>query len=278
MLDVSRPTEELIDPLVRIVETMYEHAPELSQDRVMLVGAWCRDVIHAALGHDFATSATRDVDLALALPGWESFELLAGNFPRAGHSGVRFKIADHQVDLLPFGDLENPKGVVLPPTRREAMSVWAFEEIYRDSLDLPLTDALAIRIPTVAGYAAAKLVAWLDRSAWHQVKDANDLALIAYWYFQSKDVESRLYDTTEGQLILVAEETDLHCAAARLLGRDVSVCVGSERRSELMERWPGNMAMLLRNFTMTTGPGWLVGEQRRREVIDALTRGLGDPN
>lgn len=158
------------------------------------------------------------------------------------------------------------------------MSVWAFEEIYRDSLSLSLTETLAIRLPTVPGYAAAKSIAWLDRSAWYQTKDVNDLALIAYWYVQSKDVESRLYDTSEGQQILVAEETDLPRAAARLLGRDVTVTVGPERRSELMTRWPADMEMLVRNFTMSTGPRWLEGESRRREVLDALTRGLGDPD
>lgn len=47
----------------------------------MLVGAWCRDILHAALGHEFATSATRDVDLALGLPSWEIFDSLTGTFP-----------------------------------------------------------------------------------------------------------------------------------------------------------------------------------------------------
>ena len=152
--------------------------------------------------------------------------------------------------------------------------MWAFEEIYRESLPLPLTPTLAIRIPTVPGYAAAKLAAWLDRSAWGQTKDANDLALVSYWYAELKEVEDRLYDTFEGQQILVAEEVDVPRAATRLLGTDVAAVVGPERISELIERWPGDLDMLVRNFTMSTGPRRPEEENRRHEVIDALTRGL----
>src|SRR5215207_7014593 len=117
LLDLRRPSEDFLKPLVRVVETAREHALDLAPDRIMLVGAWCRDILHAALGHDFETSATRDVDLALALSGWEPYERLAGAFPEVGDTGVRFEIAGQIVDLLPFGDLEDPQGVVAPPTR-----------------------------------------------------------------------------------------------------------------------------------------------------------------
>lgn len=277
MLDVSRIAEGFLDPIARVVEKMREHVPDLVPDRVMLVGAWCRDLFHAALGHDFEPRATRDVDLALALSGWETYELLARVFPRDGDTGVGFKIAGVVADLLPFGELEDPRGSIVPPTRGEAISDWAFAEIFSGSSPLVLSPSLTIRCPTVPGYAAAKLAAWLDRSKWGEAKDANDLALIEYWYVESKHVEGRLYDTPEGQQILVAEEVDLPRAAARLLGRDVSAIVGPERITELIERWPGDLDMLVRNFALSTGPRWLAQEHRRREVIDALTRGLADP-
>jgi predicted nucleotidyltransferase len=44
------------------------------------------------------------------------------------------------------------------------LSVWAFDEIFAASWPLKLSPNLTIHIPTVAGYAAAKLGAWLDRS------------------------------------------------------------------------------------------------------------------
>lgn len=154
--------------------------------------------------------------------------------------------------------------------------MWGFDEIYGRSMPLPLTPTLAIRMPTVPGYAAAKLVSWLDRSSWRETRDANDLALITYWYAQSPEVEGRLYDTTEGQQVLLNEELDLPRAATRLLGKDVSAIVGPQRVTELRERWPGDLDFLIRNITISTLSAWLNPENRRGEIIDALTRGLWD--
>lgn len=274
MLNMRRITEGFLDPITRVVEQMREHAPGIDPDQVMLVGAWCRDTLHAALGHDFETSATRDIDLALALSGWETFELLSSALSPVGRTGIAFKIDGLTVDLLPFGELEDPRGIVLPPTRSDAISVWAFAEILNSSFRLVLSPSLAIRCPTVPGYTAAKLAAWLDRSEWGEAKDANDLALTARWYMESKLVENRLYETPHGQQILVAEEADLMRSAVRMLGSDVADLVGPERLSELLERWPGDLDMLLRNFHVRTGPRRLDSQPRRLEVINALTRGL----
>ena len=147
-----------------------------------------------------------DLDLALALTSWNAYRTLAAAFPRIGDTGIRFRIADVNVDLLPFGEIEDPQGVVQPPSRRETLSVWAFEEIFAASLPLVLSPTLTVRIPTVAGYAAAKLGAWLDRSAWLETKDAADLALILYWYAESADANRRLYETPAGNEILIADK------------------------------------------------------------------------
>jgi predicted nucleotidyltransferase len=188
----------------------------------MLVGASCRDILHLSLGHTFATAATQDLDVALALSSWDAFHSIAAKFPSVGDTGIRFRIAGVDVDLLPFGAIEDPQGTVEPPSRREAMSVWAFEEIFASSLPLQLSPTIAIRLPTVAGFAAAKLGAWLDRSAWLETKDASDLALILYWCVESTYAGDRLYDTSEGNDVLIAEDSDLPLAAAHLLGREAS--------------------------------------------------------
>jgi hypothetical protein len=65
---------------------------------------------------------------------------------------------------MPFGGVEVPEGIVAPPTRGQPSSVWAFEEIFGASLPLTLSPEITIRIPTVPGFAAAKLGAWLDRA------------------------------------------------------------------------------------------------------------------
>ena len=274
MLHLHDVPDGLLRPVARAVGAALDAAGELAPAHVMVVGAWCRDILHSALGHRFLTAATRDLDLALALSSWDAYRTLAASFVRVGDTGIRFRIAETDVDLLPFGDIEDPQGVVEPPTRRQALSVWAFDEVFSASLPLALTGTLTIRIPTAAGYAATKLGAWLDRSEWHENKDATDLALILHWYAESAVILDRLYDTQVGQDVLIAEDADVALAAAHLLGLDIVEIIGRQRRAELLARWPGNSELLARELILRTGPTGPPEVNRRRALIDALTRGL----
>jgi hypothetical protein len=91
---------------------------------------------------------------------------------------------------------------------------------------------------------------------WREVKDAADLALIAYWYAESEDVQARLYATSGGQETLLAEELDVPRAAARLLGDDLAATIGPDRTAELLDRWPGDIDMLVGSFSLRAGPDW----------------------
>ncbi len=274
MLDLSKTPDDFLHPIALVVETTLESADALSADDVMIVGAWCRDIHHAALGHQFATTATRDIDLALALASWDAYRDVIASVPRVGETGIRFRISNIDVDLLPFGDVENPEGVVEPPTRGEKLSVWAFEEIFNASLPLALSPSLVVRLPTVAGFAAAKLAAWLDRSEWGEVKDAADLALILHWYAESAHIQDQLYETPRGNAILEAEGVDVPLAAAHLLGIDIATTIGAKRLRELLVRWPGDLDRLSRELELRGGPAWPRDPARRRALLGALTRGL----
>jgi predicted nucleotidyltransferase len=274
MLDLTRVPEDFYEPAARVVETVLEASGSLTAGDVMLVGAWSRNILHRALGHTFETTATRDIDLALALASWDAYRALATAFTAVGHAGLRYRIAGFDVDLLPFGAIEDPEGVVEPPSREVPFSVWAFGEIFATSLPLALSHGLEVRIPTVAGFAGAKMGAWLDRSVGHETKDAADLALVLYWYAESQEVQDRLYDSSAGNDVLIAEEADVQRAAAHLLGTDVAELIGPRRHSELLARWPGDAALLTRNLQLRGGPAWPADFTRRRELVDALTRGL----
>lgn len=274
MLDLTKIPDGFLDPIARVVEAILDKAGDLVPDDIMLVGASCRDVLHNALGHTFATTATQDLDVALALSSWDAYRAIARSFRNIEDTGIRFRIAEIAVDVLPFGAIEDPQGIVEPPSRDEAMSVWAFDEIFAASLPLPLSPTITIRIPTSSGFAAAKLGAWLDRSAWGETKDAADLALTLHWYDESAEVTDRLYETTEGNAILVAEGSDMPLSAAHLLGRDVAAAIGRERVAELLSRWPGDRELLARELTLRGGPAWPHDLDRRRDIVDALTRGL----
>lgn len=274
MLDLTRLPDAALAPLARVVDVVLEADTGLSPDRLMVVGAYCRDLLHRALGLRFALTATHDLDLALALRSWEAYRVLAVTFPRAGTTGVRFRIANTHVDLVPFGQIEAPPGTVSPPTRGEPMSVWAFQEIHAKALPLGLAGGRTIRIPSVAGYAAAKLAAWLDRSAWGETRDAPDLALALHWYAESPHVLGRLYDTSAGNDVLIAEAADVPLASTHLLGLDVAELVGPVRLGEQLGRWPGKIEVLARGLHVSQSPQWPTDQARRVQLIEALTRGL----
>jgi len=274
LLELSATPDGFLDPITHVVETALAHTDGLTLDDVMVVGAWCRDILHSALGHCFATTATLDLDLALALSSWDAYRSLGSTFPRVGDSGIRFRIAEVDVDLLPFGDIEHPQGIVVPPSCGERLSVRAFEEIFAASLPLSLTPTAAIRLPTVAGYAAAKLGSWLDRSDWLEAKDAADLALVLHWYAEPAGVHGRLYESPSGNEILIAEGADVPLAAAHLLGVDVATTIGPARLTELLARWPGDADLLIRELALRGGPTWRREPGRRHDLLDALTRGL----
>lgn len=275
MRDLGAVTADIVGPISRVAADALQHVHELRSDQIMVVGAWCRDIWHHALGHQFRTAATQDLDLALAVDSWSVFDAIASAYPRVGDSGIRFIIAGMKVDVLPFGAIEDPVGTTEPPTRAEGMSVWAFTEVFANSTRLELDQVGGvIRIPTVPGYAATKLAAWLDRSEWNETKDASDIALALYWYAESADVHDRLYDTDVGQAVLVAQELDLARAAAHLLGIDTAAEIGADRMNELRARWPDEGSKLAPDLIIRSGLHPDTSLERRTELAAALTRGL----
>lgn len=264
---------DLLEAIDRVLAAAMPHAPGLEPSEVMVVGATARDLHHHALGHQFSTAATQDLDLALALRSWDTFMALLNAFKPAGNSGIRFKISDVIVDLLPFGDIEDPQGIATPPIRLEPMRVWALKEVFDNALELILPSGVTVKVPTVAGYAATKLGAWLDRHEWDETRDARDIALVIYWYGDASEVNSRIFDTEDGQNAYLEESGDVFLASAHLLGRDIASTVGEARLAELLERWPGDYELLVREFAFTGG-SWPASTERRKQIIAALTRGL----
>lgn len=261
--------------IVPVVQNLRAAGIGVQRESLMLVGARCRDILHYRSGLDFTPSATEDLDLALGIAEWGTFERIAAHFPRIGVTGVRFSIADCAVDILPFGTVEHPRGSVEPPHRGESMSVWAFREVQRHATSIDLGENVVVQMPTHAGYVALKAMAWLDRRERGEFKDANDLALAVRWHTDSDVVTDALWEQHSGLLETYGWEVDL--AAAHLLGTEVTRTVGPERCAELLDRWPGNHDQLVANFQVVNAPAeWRSSPQRRQQLIRSFSAGLAD--
>jgi predicted nucleotidyltransferase len=160
----------------------------------MLVGAEARDLLHSELGHSFANRATRDVDLAFVIPRWEAYDEIVRGLVAIPYSGIAFRVAGHHVDFLAFGPIEAPSGTVRPPFRpSDPLDVFGMTAVYADSRSAVVRGGPHFRLPTVAGYTALKLKAWVDRSANHNEKDAPDIGLILFWASESAVFSERFW-------------------------------------------------------------------------------------
>ncbi|WP_433008667.1 hypothetical protein [Kribbella sp. CA-294648] len=263
--------------LARLVVEELLELGDLEPDHLMIVGASCRDILHAGLGHDFALRATTDVDVAIALPAWAPFETLTQQLQPTGSNGIRYLVREIAVDLMPFGEVEDPVGTVMPARRAEDMNVFAFSEVFEGALKLSLRSGLEVRIPDPAGYCALKLSAWAARCPGYEYRDGADIAAALYWYAESDDIKNRLFETDEGRAILLAADFDQLLASAELLGRDVAVKIGPERTRELEARWPPLVrSRLVGELGHETIPRWTSDLVRREVVIERLCAGLWD--
>lgn len=155
------------------------------------------------------------------------------------------------------------------------MDVFAFSEVFEGALKLPLERDLKVRIPDPAGYCALKMSAWANRCVDYEFRDGADLAAVLYWYAESGVVKDRLYDTEEGNAILLAADVDRLLASAELLGRDIALKIGRERTRELQARWPALVrSRLVGELGHETIPGWTSDPGRREAIIEKLCDGL----
>ncbi|WP_220138317.1 hypothetical protein [Nocardioides massiliensis] len=260
-----------------VVREIVQMVPSVAPETIMLVGATCRDILHSALGFDWPLRATNDLDLAFAMADWADYSHLTSRLTpmRDAANGVRYAVAGVPVDLMPFGRVEDPAGIVTPRGRGEAMSVWAFREVYAGAMNLRLDPNTQIRVPSIPGYAALKLCAWLDRAGGGQYKDAADLATVLYWFANSDALEERLYSSDAGNAVLLEHEMDLSASAAHLLGQDIRALLGPERHNELRARWPdARRALLISELTLPVEAQWPRDHRRRSEIVAAMESGL----
>ncbi|GAA1351364.1 hypothetical protein [Falsarthrobacter nasiphocae] len=279
MYDLTRVPEGVISPVDDVVRELVTKTG-LAPQALMLVGAFARDLHHAAYGHEqLPLRRTTDLDMAISLATWEPFDKARNEFPPLGASGIRCRIAGWPVDCVPFGAVEEPDGEATPRSRGESLSVFGFRSIYAGSSPFTLPSGHPIMVPSPAGYAAVKLCAWLDRVPGCEYKDATDLAAAAYWYANDSGVVDRLYDTKAGYEILEGHDFDVDCAAAALLGLDALGALSRAEQDDLRMRMAGTDAELFTRYFVAPDAGGEVVTRpdlpRRREIAAALLSTCG---
>lgn len=193
-----------------------------------VVGATARDLV-LEYGYNIKPhQATKDVDFAVQVSGWEQFERLIeklvkeGGFKRTKEV-QRYYFNSTPIDIIPFGKIGSGKtSIKWPPTNAVVMDILGFDEAYNNALRVRLeaNPVFEIKVVAPSGWALLKIIAWKDRDAETRKKDAKDLALILRNYTEAGNFE-RLYGKSHSSM-LEEEDFDTEFAGARLLGRDIA--------------------------------------------------------
>ncbi|MGW5436347.1 hypothetical protein [Nocardia asteroides] len=239
---ISPPSLDLID---RVISALISESG-ISDSSIMLIGAHSRDILHASFGRTCPLRSTSDVDIGVAVDGDPEYRRIVSAFPRSGSTEIRYSIADVSVDVVPFGDIENPAGTTVLRGQRNSLDVFGFREVFTHSQQLRLPSANQVRVPSPAGYTALKLKAWCDRSINGEYKDAADLATACGWYQEDLDIRASLY--TQRTDLLIRAEIDTDVASLYLLGEEISAVLGDTRTAELTTAWAATNRDLLAEY------------------------------
>lgn len=239
----------------------------------MLIGAEARDIVHTRLGHTFTNRATQDVDLAFVVPNWPAYASLVEGLTPIPDTGIAFRVAGMHVDLMAFGPIESPQGTLTPPFRiNDPIDVFGMTQVYKSAQVATFENGTGIRVPTVAGYVALKLKAWIDRSASYNYKDAPDLGLALFWAAESASFTDRYWSDID---LFTMWGADAGLGGAALLGNDVRQELGQDASRHIAALFTETNRTELARALRSSEPRLLLGDADRRiAALAALHSGL----
>lgn len=268
MFDPERIDEQSSDLIDKVIAELVS-ATGANDASIMIIGAHCRDLVHTSFGRTEGLRSTNDVDIAIAVAGDADYRRIVAALPRSGTTDIRYSIAGIAVDVVPFGEIEDPTGTTVLPGRKDSLDVFGFREVFSHAEELVLPSGNRVRLPTPAGYAALKLKAWCDRSVNGEYKDAEDISIACSWYQNDPDIRAELYGPRTD--LLLKAEVDVDTAALYLLGEHISTVLGTTRVAELSESWKRTNRDLLIEYFARQRSKTHPDRVAARQAVDSLT-------
>ena len=191
-----------------------------------LVGAVARDVWLNGINNIVPKRTTGDIDFAVLINDKGTYDMLKdylihteGFAPYRENAFVLIWKDKMEVDLLPFGGIENEQSkVITEGVGLTSISLQGFQEVYDEGLpELNLEGKHQFKFCTLPGIVLLKLIAWDDRPEQRR-DDIKDISDILNHYFA-------MYDNTiwqnHGDLFNNDYIDTLH-TACRVMGRELS--------------------------------------------------------
>ena len=188
-----------------------------------LVGALARDM-WLGMNDTRPKRTTTDVDLAVFIPDTRTYNELKdylvneeGFNAYHGNSFVLIWQDGTEVDLMPFGDIEDNGVVHVEGTGYTTTHVDGFREVYEAGLpEMELESGNRFKFCTMAGVVLLKIIAWDDRPEIRR-DDILDISDMLKHYFKIHEEE---IFANHSELFL-DENAELMGIAATVLGREM---------------------------------------------------------
>lgn len=167
-----------------------------------VIGATARDIIMQQLLDTASSRRTKDLDIAIAIPDWDTFEqvkqsLIADGFEKSRDMQQRFYYGEYELDIVPYGVVaKEDDNIYWPPEEVIAMSVKGFDEVLSEAITVSIDNEFKVMIASLHGLFLLKFNAWLDRST-KTSKDAEDMSFILSNYFMAnldREIHQEVYD------------------------------------------------------------------------------------
>jgi predicted nucleotidyltransferase len=185
---ISIPPERPVDPLLTGVLDRLDRTCQEQGIRYFLTGAMAREILLVNLHGLPPGRATRDVDFGLSFQTWSAFDAFKAALVANEHFVPDLRIPHRvysvperlgirmPVDLVPFGGLEAPEGIVSwPPDGAVIMDVRGYVVAFEHSIPLAIRPGLIVHLPSPEGVTIMKTLAWKARGPATHGRDAIDL-------------------------------------------------------------------------------------------------------
>ena len=201
-MDLTISSEKIGNPLlVELLRNLTDSFNKMDKE-FYVIGATARDIIMQQLLDTASRRRTKDLDIAIAIPDWNTFEQVKQNlvddgFKKSRHMHQRFFYGEYELDIVPYGVVAKEDGnIYWPPEEEIAMSVKGFDEVLSEAITVSIDGDFKVKIASLHGLFLLKFNAWLDRNA-KTSKDAEDMSFIFSNYFMAnleREIHQEVYD------------------------------------------------------------------------------------
>lgn len=211
-----------LEPMALVLADIQHRADECSVE-IMVVGATARDILIRHVVGTIPERATADIDVAVAVSSWPHLRQLTAPLTRRKDSEHKFEVRGTEVDVIPFGAIEDSNRTITWPNDHR-MNVFGFREAMDTAVRVRLPGDLVVAVASLPAQSLLKMFAWQDRHNFDR-RDAVDLKSIIYAYHEGPYLDE-LY--TSHQTLIERHDFDPKLAGANRIGLEARALIAPE--------------------------------------------------